>query len=218
MKTPSSKAFTLVEMLFVILIVAGLAVILLPALMSHRGPARPIRCWSNQHKIAIALVVWSSDHANKFPWQVAATNGGALEAATRGYAAPNFRCLSNYVHDTKICICPGDTNRVAAANFAHLYNLNISYFISLDSSTNPSASILTGDRNLADDGKPLKAGLFVQTPVSKMSWTRQIHLENHKTPLGFCSFADGHVQGIGDADLDSFFLRENLATNRLCIP
>ena len=149
MKTPSAKAFTLVELLVVIFVVAVLVALLLPAL-SHAGSGRGIRCINNQHLIALNLVIWSSDHANKFPWQVAATNGGALEAAIRGYAAPNFQCLSNHTPD--IYVCNSDTNRVAAKNFAQLRNLNISYFISIDPSTKTADSILTGDRNLANDG------------------------------------------------------------------
>ena len=218
MKTPSAKAFTLVELLAVIFVVVFLAVLLLPSL-AHRGPATGIVCINNQHQIATGLFVWSLDHANKFPWQVASTNGGALEAAIRGYAAPNFQCLSNYTSGaTMIYICRADTNRVAAKNIAQLRNLNISYFISFDSGTEASASILTGDRNLAHDGNPLYAGLYICTPTSKMNWTRGLHTTNPKWAIGALSFIDGHAEMVKDADLNSVFLRENLATNRLCIP
>ena len=147
-----------------------------------------------------------------------ATNGGAMEAATRGYAAPNFQCLSNYMRFTDIFICPTDTERVRATNFSEFRNQNTSYFVAVDAGTNASNSILTGDRNLADGGKTLNPGLFIHTPLSKMNWTRALHNTNPRLTMGGLSFVDGHAEVIKGTHLDAVFLREDLATNRLAVP
>jgi prepilin-type N-terminal cleavage/methylation domain-containing protein len=223
MKMPSNKAkvkaFTLIELLVVIFILAVLAALLLPALAdrNHKGGSIA-RCMINQKQIAIGLIMWKSDNGDQFPWKVAITNGGALEAASRGYAAPSFQCLSNYFRMTSIFTCPTDTNRIPAANFAQFRNLNVSYFVSFDAGTNAANNILTGDRNLANANKPLNPGLFVYSHDANMNWTRELHNINQKWTLGVLSFGDSHAEVVKDANLNSFFQHEGLATNRLAIP
>lgn len=223
MKTLSAKAnkkgLTLIEVLVVVVVVFILAAMLLPALADsgHKG-SNTIRCMSNQKQIAIGFTMWKTDHGDQFPWQVATTNGGSLEAATRGYAAANFQCLSNYLHTTTVLICQTDTSRVQATNFTQFRNLNVSYFVSIDSGTNEVDSILTGDRNLAGDGMPLNPGLFIHSPISKMNWTRELHNTNPRHTLGVLSFGDGHSEAVTDMNLNSTFLRGKLAANRLAIP
>jgi competence protein ComGC len=87
MKMPSTKtkvkAFTLVESLVVIFLLAFLAAMLLPSL-AGRGPTYNIRCVNNQRQIGIGIQAWKNDYGEQFPWQVSSTNGGTLEQAERG--------------------------------------------------------------------------------------------------------------------------------------
>ena len=212
------KAFTLVELLVVFFILAVLAALLLPSLADRNRRPVTIYCLNNQKQIAIGITMWKADHGDQFPWQVATTNGGALEAATRGYAAPNFQSLSNYLRTTSIFICRTDTNRSPAIDFTRLNNLNVSYFVSLDAGTNAANNILTGDRSLANANKPLNPGLFVYSHGANMNWTRELHNVNQKWTLGVLSFGDSHAEVVKDANLNSFFQHEDLATNRLAIP
>jgi prepilin-type N-terminal cleavage/methylation domain-containing protein len=217
------EAFTLIELLAVIFIFALLAALLLPALADRNHKSSPIaRCMNNQKQIAIGLMAWKTDHGEQFPWKVSSTNGGTFEAAARGYAAPSFQCLSNYIGITSVSVfvCPTDTSRIQATNFVQFRNLNVSYFFSLDTSTNAAKSILTGDRHLKRFNNPVKPGLFVYSNALTMDWSRELHPIGSPSYLseGILSFADGHVERVMGADLNSVFQREGLATNHLAVP
>ena len=60
------SAFTLVELLVVISIIAMLAALLMPAIQAARESARRAQCTSNQRQVALALITYDSTH-NVFP-------------------------------------------------------------------------------------------------------------------------------------------------------
>ena len=61
------KAFTLVELLVVIGIVAVLIAILLPALKTAREQARTVACQSNIRQILVAMMAYCSDNHGQLP-------------------------------------------------------------------------------------------------------------------------------------------------------
>lgn len=66
--TKSSGAFTLVELLVVISIIAILAALLLPALASARERGRRVACLSNLRQLGIAIHGYASDNDGKIPY------------------------------------------------------------------------------------------------------------------------------------------------------
>jgi hypothetical protein len=164
----------------------------------------------------------AGDNNGKLPWQISVTNGGTMEYAERGYAAPNFQILSNYLMKPSVLVCPTDKSKTVASNFARLDNQNVSYFIAFDPGTNlavgvPAVSILTGDRHLECNSKPLKPGLFVYSNGFAMNWTHELH-GSGRMPFGCLSFADGHAEVVVGERLTSIFQSQGSATNRLAVP
>jgi len=63
----SKRAFTLVELLVVIGIIAVLIGVLLPALAKAQRTARMTSCLSNQHQLVLALLMYCQDNQSYFP-------------------------------------------------------------------------------------------------------------------------------------------------------
>lgn len=63
-----SQAFTLTELLVVIVIIAILAALLLPAMASAREKGRRTVCISNARQIALGLQVYVQDHDGRIPY------------------------------------------------------------------------------------------------------------------------------------------------------
>jgi len=62
-----SRAMTLIEVLFVIAVIATLAAILFPVFARARECARKHSCLSNLVNIGLALQMYAEDHAGRFP-------------------------------------------------------------------------------------------------------------------------------------------------------
>lgn len=221
MKTLSAKAkisgLTLIELLVVIFVIAILVAMLLPA-FAPRKSGYQIQCLSNQHQIAIGLIIFEDDHNGKFPAQVSMTNGGSLEYAAIGPVSSHFQTLAPYLgKNPNLLICSTDKTRHAATNFSKLKNENISYFLNLDAITNMN-SILSGDRHLEFNGKPVNAGVFVETTNAPLNWSEGFH-GTYDKPWGCISFGDGHAQSFVRTEGFNLYLHEQpFATNRFCFP
>ncbi len=67
MSARTRVAFTLIELLVVISIIAILAGLLLPALSRAKLKARKIKCTSNLHQVALAVLLYVPDNNGKLP-------------------------------------------------------------------------------------------------------------------------------------------------------
>jgi prepilin-type processing-associated H-X9-DG protein len=207
------SGLTLVEVLVVILVIMVLAMMILPQFAgSHKSPL--VACLNNLKQVDLSFQIYSTDNGGKFPFQVPMTNGGTLEFIYTDHAYPHFQKIAKILTVPKILACPLDKERYAATNFEELNDLNISYFLNIDVSTNiPSRSILAGDRFLQMNGQPVKAGLFVLTTNLNMSWTPDLHLG-----CGNLAFSDGHVEVFRQDRLSSILQNQLGGTNRFAVP
>ena len=190
-----SGAFTLLELLCVIAIIAILASLLLPALSHGRAKAQRIQCVSQLRQAALAFQGFAHDHEGKFPMQVPASAGGSLEFVRNSdprqgefyFAFQHFQALSNELVTPKVVVCPTDT-RLAAANFERLSNDNLSYFVGVSADFGRPNSILAGDRNLTNDWLA-PAATAQLGPSHRLRWTAELHRFK-----GNLLFSDGHVE------------------------
>ena len=210
-----TSAFSLVEFLVIILVAVALASIILPALQGPRR-SRVAQCLVNLMQDGFVFNSWAMEHGGKFPWQVSSVDGGAMESAAAGRAAPSFQLLSNHLGASWLrhYACPTDRSRKPAASFAELSERNISYFISLDSFTNSSVSILAGDRHLQVNGQPAGAGLLNLTSNVPLSWTRELH---GGWTNGVILFTDGRAKIVAGS-LGRIVEQQALAQFRFVIP
>lgn len=200
--TNSRQAFTLLELMLVVFIVAILAALLLPVLSKAKGRAKQIDCMSQLRQLGLALQVFAHDHGDRFPFQVPVKEGGTLEMvqAASGlggdvqFAFRHFQTLSNDLVLPKLLACPADS-RTNASSFNQLRNDHISYFIAVTAELGRPDSVLAGDRNIiARDGS--FGSILRISGGTEMMWSRGGHEYR-----GNLLFAGGHVERTGNAGL-----------------
>src|SRR2546426_2603741 len=110
-------AFTLIELLTVIGIIAVLAALLFPVFATARGKAREITCVSNLRQIGLAIKMYSQDYDEVYPWAVDPTDKytPAIWAPFPQFQAEipfmpfMHEVLQPYIKSQELFHCPGDT-------------------------------------------------------------------------------------------------------------
>ncbi len=105
-----------------------------------------IHCENNLRLIGSEFEMFSWEHQNKYPFQIALTNGGTLELCNRDEAdieknpASHFTAMSKVFTSllAKDLTCPADATRKPAVDFRRLSPTNISYLLFTDAECNPS--------------------------------------------------------------------------------
>lgn len=99
-----TRAFTLIEMLVVIAIIAVLGSILFTTISSARSRAAVASCAANLRSIGIGMTQYAQEHNNLYPAAYNNPNG----------AWPAELKAGGYVADSRIFRCPGDTTKLPA--------------------------------------------------------------------------------------------------------
>jgi len=189
-------AFTLIELLCVMAIIAILAALLLPAVSRATARAKRVQCANNLRQVGLGFHLFAHDHNNAFPMGLPPNLGGTWESAENlrtsngGFllAFYHFQALSNELVTPRLLGCPSD-DRLPATTFPTLQNHNLSYFIGVNASYLRPNSILAGDRNITND-LPQPSSLFPFGNGRPLRWTSALHQFQ-----GNVLFADGSVAG-----------------------
>jgi prepilin-type N-terminal cleavage/methylation domain-containing protein len=200
------QAFTLVELLVVVLVIGLVAALLLPALSRERQKVRRMQCADNLKQLGYAFKVWSFDQGGK----ASSASTSSVVPAT-GQACDYFKLMANQLGTPAHLTCPADS-RTAATDFGPGFsNTKVSYFINADLHHVSPQMLLAGDRNIHDESLPFR-GILVVTPRDDVSWTRELH-----NRIGNLLFGDGSVQQVNNFGL-SEIVDNASRPNRLALP
>jgi general secretion pathway protein G len=113
----TESAFTLIELLTVIAIIAVLAGLLFPVFMTARGKAREISCVSNLRQIGLAIRMYAQDYDELYPWAVDPTDKYTPEIwspypefqAQIPFMPMIHEALQPYIRSQALFRCPSDS-------------------------------------------------------------------------------------------------------------
>jgi prepilin-type N-terminal cleavage/methylation domain-containing protein len=116
MQTKTQRsAFTLIELLLVIALIALLAALLFPVFGTLRGKARESTCLSNLHQIGIAITMYGQDYDELYPYALDPINKYTPQefddpevAASIPYLPLLSEILQPYVRSREVFHCPSD--------------------------------------------------------------------------------------------------------------
>jgi len=230
LKCKGCRAFSFVDFIMIVVVLAVLAFVMLPLIAKRYAKASKVSCTNQLKQIGLAYRMWAIDNGDRFPMQVAVTNGGVMELIQNGLVYPTYLVMSNELNTPKLLICPAesDRRRVVANSFdqsaptgaTHTYERspftndnNVSYFVGVDADGINPTTLLGGDDNFIVNGINPKSGLLLLQTNIPVSWTDKRHKKR-----GNLLFADGAVTGTTNPGIQTLLINTGIATNRLALP
>jgi prepilin-type N-terminal cleavage/methylation domain-containing protein len=205
-------AFTLLELMVVIALLAILVALMPCSASSSKTRAQRINCVNNLKQVGLSFRLWAGDNGDKYPMAVSTNVGGTMELVAAGAIYPHFTAMSNELGTPKIIRCPSD-DRNSATNFTSLSDSNISYFVCLNATNELNPDMwLAGDRNLTNGSALVQGALMVPTN-SPAGWTEKLHKLQ-----GNLALADGSVQQLTSQRLRELLRSQTDSPLRLAMP
>jgi prepilin-type N-terminal cleavage/methylation domain-containing protein/prepilin-type processing-associated H-X9-DG protein len=167
-------AFSLIELLVVVALMAVLAALFLGSGSSSHSRRLTQECESNLQKIHVALEIYARDHTEKFP----ETPGARTSEEALAVLVPK------YTADTSIFICPVSKDSPLPAD-GSFRDRTISYAYYMGRRLTATADVLMSDRQV--DSRSKTAGQPVFSSTGKPPGN------NHQKSGGNFLFCDGNV-------------------------
>jgi prepilin-type processing-associated H-X9-DG protein/prepilin-type N-terminal cleavage/methylation domain-containing protein len=238
------RALTLVELLVVIVVIAILAGLVIPA--GHDvGKAKQAACQSNLKQIGIAYRTWEGDYGNKYPQELIAagstqfplgsdptgyilnhplpTNTAVGVSVPYGLAYQCYQVMSNELNNPKVCLCPSDERPTGSipSDFINLPTASTAAF------NNDTVSYFVGVDADESRSKMLLGG-DRNLLMNGVAVAPGLVVFGTNTPIGWSAkmhngkgnilFADGSVQRTTPSSLQTFLSNTGTNVNRLAVP
>ena len=191
--------FSRLDLSALVLVLALLGVVGLPAVSTGDWRVRQAVCVNNLSRIGQALDAWATDHQGLYPFQVRPADGGTMGLSDGGL--PHYSILANHLVATRLLVCPSDPAIIVAPSFSTLRNTSVSYFLS-HPFVSQGRAILAGDKNLPYTNSfsscpYLGSTLTLALPMEEgVGWDGRIH-----GYAGNLLFNDGSVEQKDNAGL-----------------
>lgn len=209
------KAFTLVELLVVVGLIAVLIALLLPALASAREQGRRTVCLSNMGQIGTALRMYALDNRDQFPFTAEISGATTSLYADWIHWRPSERLKSSAIArylsvvEPRVFRCPSDplVRPRILENLPYLYSYTMNMGLSsikypnvrLTSIRHPDQflCLIDEDENTADDGN-FNPFLKDDTLHNDLA-ARHDHYNRTFAGRGNVAFVDGHADFVDRA-------------------
>ena len=144
-RRPGRAAFTLVELLVVIGIIAVLISMLLPALRRARDEAQRVYCRSNLRQLTMACLMYANEHKGYLPGPYGIIDPPAGPGNyTNGVTSSDQRPTSTgwlyqagVLKDPRVWLCQADTRLPQGVTFSYTYNCRLIVVPGHDQDDNP---------------------------------------------------------------------------------
>lgn len=212
----SLPGLTLLEVLVIIAVLLVLFASLLP---SRRGPrkALPFMCQNHLKSVSVAHFMYADDHNGLWLLPTRSKASDDRDISASDYFKRLGPYFDRYPGASALLHCPADKAHEPTIGWTNLTDRNISYFINLEAIPRSAVAILSGDRNLEIDGRPVEPGVSAWIDEDAISWGSGLHSSDDRIRRGNLLFADGRVEFVRN-ELAEVFRRQGATTNRLLLP
>ena len=147
-----STAFTLVELLVVIGIIALLLAILLPTIGKARDAAKKVKCAANLRSLGQCMILFARDHHDRLPYaQITPYSGQSGWRTDWMYTKDYFVLVDDYGADQRLFICPFSARaEVGPSSFIYGEGSELMARTSLDTLPDNPHSMSEGEMDLTD--------------------------------------------------------------------
>ncbi len=196
------RAFTLVELLIVMAIIAILAALLIPVVEKAEGAAKKANCINNVAQINKALLMYADDHADAVR---GLTNGDAIYFTYKDSLGP-YLSRAGVNTNNPVFVCPADDFDCSDPKIKALLPFNaidgIGFF--RQAATDNGSYFFNGSADATGDPRAARPFSQLRQPgqmvlVAEDSGGLGLSAHNRKQPYQFnnalnvLSFVDGHV-------------------------
>ncbi len=184
-------AFTLVEILVVVLIIATLAAITFPALAAAKTKAKDATCLANLRQLGVALSSYAANHDDLLPTESSTPLNPRIphpiltSLKAYGLQSELLRCPRDYFLDLDTSVVHFENNYFQRCGSSYEINLVLGKY-SMSGVPNPSGSLLASDF-FSFHSAPTQTVqwfqvLFFDGHVKKENWNRRAELAFNPNP------------------------------------